>query len=343
MPANPVYLIALPTKNDPMLGYLSTSFQDHVRLREKFGFKVNDAMWYFYKRIGIVAQDDKYTKNYGDPLWVYYQYRQAKGDTRPRDAVYAEGRQKMKEVEARGVDLATGHGEQIWDLNPQLATKVNGLYDDAKESLWDELTPRFIASIPGVVPLRTLSKDRNDYIAHPSTGETLGPDSMAELERMRDSWGADLPKGQIVISDGLNSRAIMDDGHLAPYLEEVRRLLAEAEVPMSDTNILVTSGRVRVGYRIGETLFERADPNSFRGILHIIGERPGTTHHAYSVYITVAKGQAWSDKKIDHDITKLVSNIADTALPPREAARETLTIIREVVAKNVRGSRRLGA
>jgi len=65
-------------------------------------------------------------------------------------------------------------------------------------------------------------------------------------------------------------------------------------------------------------------------------------HHAYSVYITVARGQVWSEK-IDHDITKLVSNIADTALPPKEAARETLTIIREVVGKNVNGSRRLGA
>ena len=62
MPANPVYLIALPTKNDPMLGYLTTSFQDHVRIREKFGFKVNDQMWDFYRRIGIVDQNDKYTR-----------------------------------------------------------------------------------------------------------------------------------------------------------------------------------------------------------------------------------------------------------------------------------------
>ena len=68
MPANPVYLIALPTKNDPMLGYLTTSFQDHVRLREKFGYKVDDAMWSFYQRIGIVDQDGKYTEHYGDPL-----------------------------------------------------------------------------------------------------------------------------------------------------------------------------------------------------------------------------------------------------------------------------------
>jgi ethanolamine ammonia-lyase large subunit len=343
MPANPVYLIALPTRNDPMLGYLTTSFQDHVRLREKFGFKVNDPMWDFYKQIGIVDQNNKYTENYGDPLWVYYQYRLAKGDKRSKEAVYAEGRTKMKEVEGRGVDLATAYGANIWDLNATLAAKINGLYDDAKKSLWAELTPEFIATVPSVLAVRTLSKDRNDYIAHPSTGETLSEESTVALEEIRDSWRADLPKGQIVISDGLNAKAIMDEGHLAPYLEEIRRLLAEAGIPMSDKNILVTNGRVRAGYRIGETLFERADPNSFRGILHIIGERPGTMHHAYSVYITVAKGKAWAEKKIDHDITKLVSNIADTALPPKEAARETLTIIREVVGKDVNGSRRFGA
>ncbi|MFO1046913.1 MAG: ethanolamine ammonia-lyase subunit EutB [Geminicoccaceae bacterium] len=343
MPANPVYLIALPTKNDPMLGYLTTAFQDHVRLREKFGFKVNDAMWEFYQRLGIVAADGSYTQHYGDPLWVYYQYRKAKGDTRPQDAIYAEGRQKMAEVEGRGVDLATGHGERIWDLNPQLAAKVDALYDDAKLSLWAELTPEFAATIPDVLPVQTLSRDRNDYIAHPPSGETLSPASQAALESLRASWGANLPKGQIVISDGLNAKAIMDEGHLAPYLEEMRRLLGEAGVPLSEKNILVTSGRVRAGYRIGETLFADADPNSFCGILHVIGERPGTMHHAYSVYITVAKGKVWAEKGVDHDITKLVSNVADTALPPKEAARETLTIIREVVGKNVAGSRRVAA
>ncbi|HTP66577.1 MAG TPA: hypothetical protein VMJ66_14390, partial [Geobacteraceae bacterium] len=61
--------------------------------------------------------------------------------------------------------------------------------------------------------------------------------------------------------------------------------------------------------------------------------------HSYSVYITVAKGDVWSDKKIDHDITKLVCNIAETALPPREAARETVTIIREIAGRVADGSR----
>jgi ethanolamine ammonia-lyase large subunit len=102
---------------------------------------------------------------------------------------------------------------------------------------------------------------------------------------------------------------------------------------------VVTGGRVRAGYEIGQLLFEKADPNSFRGILHIIGERPGTMHHSYSVYITVLKGQKWTEKKVDHDVTKLVCNIADTALAPKDAARETITIIREMVGKGVSGSR----
>ena len=93
---------------------------------------------------------------------------------------------------------------------------------------------------------------------------------------------------------------------------------------------------------MGELLFGKSDPNAFRGILHIIGERPGTMHHSYSVYITVLKGKAWAYKKVDHDVTKLVCNIADTALSPKDATNETLKIIREMVGKDVNSSRRPG-
>ena len=342
MPANPVYLIALPTKNDPMLSYLSTSFQDHVRIRDKFSYKVNDGMWDFYKRIGIVDANNKYTDHFGDPLWVYYQYLQAKGDKRSKEDVYAEGKKKIKEVEVRGIDIAIGHGKEIWDLNPDLEAKVLTLYEDAKKSIWAELTPAFIESIPKSLSVKTTSADREKYISAPATGEKLSEESVASLQKLRDSWGENLPKGQIVISDGLNANAIMDEGHLTPYLDELRKLLGEAEVPMSETNIVVTGGRVRAGYRIGELLFEKADPKAFRGILHIIGERPGTMHHSYSVYITVVKGEQWAQKKIDHNVTKLVCNIADTALDPKKAAGETITIIREMVGKSASSSRSLG-
>jgi ethanolamine ammonia-lyase large subunit len=204
------------------------------------------------------------------------------------------------------------------------------------------MTSAFVKTIPDALPAITLSKDREDYIAHPSTGEAVSPESVAALEKLMSSWGKNIPKPQIVISDGLNAKAIMDEGHLAQYLAEIRKLFAEVGVGMSDKNIVVTGGRVRAGYRIGELLFEKADPNSFRGILHIIGERPGTMHHSYSVYVTVAKGKVWAKKGMDHDITKLVCNIADTALAPKEAAQETMTIIREMVGKEANNSRRSG-
>ena len=55
VPAQPAYLMALPTKIDPMLGYLTTGYQDHVRLREKFGCKVNDRMWRFFQELGVIG------------------------------------------------------------------------------------------------------------------------------------------------------------------------------------------------------------------------------------------------------------------------------------------------
>jgi hypothetical protein len=84
------------------------------------------------------------------------------------------------------------------------------------------------------------------------------------LENLRNSWGANPPNAQIVISDGLNAKAIMDEGHLAPHLTELRKLLTEAGARVSEDNIVITRGRVRAGYEIGEILFEKSDPNKFK-------------------------------------------------------------------------------
>jgi len=70
MPANPAYLMALPTKIDPMLGYLTTGYQDHVRLREKFGYRVNDRMWRFFQSLEVIDANGQPTSHFGDPVWV---------------------------------------------------------------------------------------------------------------------------------------------------------------------------------------------------------------------------------------------------------------------------------
>ena len=333
MPANPAYLMALPTKNDPMLSYLTTAFQDHVRVREKFGYKVNDAMWDFFKRIEIVDEKGGYTEHFGDPVWVYYKYKLAKGDKRSKDAIYAEGKEAIGRIEARGVPIAMGHGENPWDLNPELAEKVDNLYKDAKVSIWSEFTDEFIQTIPNAVVVSTQSKDREDYIAHPATGEALSESAVASLDKLRDSWGEKAPDVQIVVSDGLNCRAIMDEGHLAPYLEAVRKEAKAAGFTVAKENIVVKSGRVRAGYAIGNVLFKKSEAQQPKVVLHVIGERPGSGHHNFSVYIAAPKAMVWTENKVDHDIVRVISGISNTAYTPDKAAAESIKIVKEMISE----------
>lgn len=332
MPANPAYLMALPTKNDPMLSYLTTGYQDHVRVRHKFGYKVDDQMWAFFKEIGVIDKNGKATEHFGDPSWVYYQYRLRKGDKRSMERILAEGEMRIKEVEDRGVPLAVGHGKNPWDMNPELQKKIWALYNDAKVSLWAEFTPEFVQSIPNAVVISTNSKDREDYIAHPPTGEELSPAAVATLEKLRDSWAGKAPDVQIVISDGLNAKALMDEGHLEPYLKSVRDELKSAGFTVDEKNIVVKAGRVRAGYAIGDILFAKADPNQPKVVLHIIGERPGSGHHNYSVYIAAPRAQVWAEKQVNHDIVRVVSGISDTGTPPARAATLTVKILKDMVA-----------
>jgi ethanolamine ammonia-lyase large subunit len=334
MPANPGYLMGLPTKNDPMLSYLTTAYQDHVRIRNKFGYKVEDRMWQFFQQLGVVDAQGRPGPHYGDPTWVYLQYRRRKGDTRADADILAEARAQITEVDKRGVFIAEGHGTNAWDLNPQLDSRVRFLYEDAKASIFAQLPATFAGTLSQAVTVSTESKDREDYILHPPTGEVLSTAALDKVRALRDSHAGRYDV-QIVISDGLNAWALTDEGHLAPYLQKVRTELEAAGYKVAPEHVVVTSGRVRAGYRIGETLFgSLADKNSRRAILHVIGERPGSGHHAYSVYITAPNVETWAQQGVvDHNITRVVSGIADTALPPAAAAVETVNILKQMAPR----------
>jgi len=333
VPACPAYLMALPTRNDPMLSYLTTSFQDHVRIREKFGFKINDAMWDFYKRIKVIDDKGEFTEHAGDPVWVYYQYCLAKGDKRSQKEIYAEGNQKVKEVVGRGVDLALGYGDKVYEIEPELNKRIHALYDDAKVSLWAEFTPEFVKTIPNALEITTKSQDREQYIADPASGEELSDAAVATLEKLRSSWNGKNPDVQIIISDGLNAKAIMDKGHVLPYLEVLQKDLKAAGLSVSQKNLVVTTGRVRAGYKVGNVLFAKGDAGKDATIIHVIGERPGSGHHNFSVYIASPKGKVWQDKKVDHDIVRVISGISDTALTPDKAATETVRLVKKINAR----------
>ncbi|MDC0251615.1 ethanolamine ammonia-lyase, partial [bacterium] len=300
MPANPAYLMALPTKIDPMLGYLTTGYHDHLRLRQKFGYRVNDPMWDFFRSIKVIDDQGKPTSNFGDPAWVYFQYRQRKGDVRSEQAIRREARQQIESVRSRGVFITEGHGALVSDIPKTTQRNVDRIYDDAKKSIWAQLTPGFISEVPVSIALSTESEDRNDYILHPSSGEKLHELSALKVQGLRVKHD-DQFNVQVVISDGLNALSIMEKNHLKPFLKSLREQLLRDEFKPAPDNIVVNSGRVRAGYQIGEILF--AQSKGPRALLHVIGERPGTGHRTFSVYITAPDGQVWSSSgRVDHNI-----------------------------------------
>lgn len=331
MPAGPAYLMALPTRMDPMLGYLSTSFQDHVRLRERFGCRINDDMADFFQRIGVVDGQGRPAAHYGRPLNVWLAYRRAKGDLRSDAEILDAGLRKMAEVRQRGVPLAEGYGKLPWELSPSLDREIRAVYADAKRCIRAELPADFMNALPQTIVLASKSYDRDDYILHPQTGEMLDEVSLRRVEELRRKGSRRWPV-QIVISDGLNALALTDNGNLMPYLELLQQELLKSGMPAAPYLIVVRHGRVRIGYRIGEILFrEPIDSSEHRAIIHIIGERPGSMHHTFSAYLTAPPVKIWSSTgQTDHNITRLVSGIAADALDPLIAARLTVKIMKEL-------------
>lgn len=334
MPANPAYLMALPTKNDPMLSYLTTSFSDHLRVRQNHGFKVNDAMWDFFKSMEIVSATGKPTKNFGDPIAVYTKYCRAKGDSRSDEIIRQEGNAAIARVRSRGVPIAEGTGASYWMPPPALDREIRRLYADAKYCLWQEMDEKCIATIPDPILLYTRSVDRVDYVYHPATGEELDDKSVSLLKGHRQSWSNNPPQVQIIISDGLNVRALFDDNHLSPFLKYLESNFTVGKITFSKKHPVIKNGRVRAGYRAGELLFGTSSTNTDHHlVVHIIGERPGSEHRNFSVYITAANASQWNTPGlIDHDRTRVVSGISDTALLPEKAATEVFTICKQLLA-----------
>jgi len=330
-PAQPAYLMALPTKIDPMLGYLTTGFHDHVRLREKFGTKVNDAMWKFFQSLGVIDSQGQPTQHFGDPLWVYQQYMKRKGDQRPPDEIHAQGVAEIAAVRSRGLFISEGSGSHIGVMTNALEQEVRHIYEDAKQSIWAELSEAFIATIPSGIRLSTRSLDRSDYILHPVSGEQLSASSQQAITKLRGQHAGRYDV-QIIVSDGLNALSISDDDQLLPFIDQVRKNLSKSGFQTAPENLVIQSGRVRSGYRIGESLFGGL-PGT-RTILHLIGERPGSGHHTFSVYMTPVDGKVWGAAgQVDHNMTRVVAGISNTTLTPAIAADESVRILKQMTAR----------
>jgi ethanolamine ammonia-lyase large subunit len=323
-PANPAYLMALPTKIDPMLGYLTTGFQDHLNLRSKFGFKTNEPMRKFFLELGVITESGSPGVNFGRPQSVYLAYRRRKGDRREEAAILTEAETRMKEIRERGLFLTEGYGDEPHKLRADIDSQIREIYERSRRSIWAEYDAEFLPSLKDTVVLQTQAESRREYILRPEKGELLTEASVARVREFAGGLEGEIDV-QIVLSDGLNALAVMDDAQRVPFIEALAQKLSSQGLRLSPKIFAVERGRVRAGYKIGELMFAGADTP--RAVLHIVGERPGSGHDCFSVYMTAARGDVWSMKgKVDHDRTRVVSGVSRTALEPLKGADDAARV-----------------
>ena len=170
----------------------------------------------------------------------------------------------------------------------------------------DEVSPRLLR-------VRTRAVDREDFLAHPPSGERLREQDAREIARLYPSRG---PQVQLVMSDGLNANALNE--HVRALVPALRRRLAEAGCHAGDTDVVIENGRVRAGYHVGEMLDATI-------VVHVIGERPGTGLNTLSTYLTYGRDEAGRSRwrvDLDHSCTTAVCGIHPKGKPVGAAVDE---------------------
>jgi len=308
----PAYLMAVAGNADPMLGYLTTSFREHPQLRQASGRGITTAM-----SARLSALDTSSTAS------LYAAYMKEGGDKRASDQLRAEGTAKIDRLRANGWDLGSGS-----ETPPAAArARVDAIYAQARQALYAVLDPNVIdAAAPRHVRARTRARDREDYLAHPASGESICDEDVACIRRALASAGGRRPQLQIVVSDGLNANAVNEN--IRAILPPLRRELAAAGLHVGDVDVVLDNGRVRAGYHAGAIVGADA-------IAHFVGERPGTGLDTLSAYLTYgrdAAGQTRWSSDLDHSATTAVCGIHRRARPPAEAVDEIARLLRRIVA-----------
>jgi ethanolamine ammonia-lyase large subunit len=342
--AAPAYLMAVAGNADPMLGYLTTSFRDHPRLRHRFGRQMGSAMRDRLTVLGVEPSTVRLTPDHdgvrlkpdttygggesdaGDDgaavARLYAIYAKAGGDARSSSSLEDDGRRMLHELRGRGFDLGYGYTGDF-AAPPDVDRRLDAIYAHARDALYARLDRHVIDDVSSRhVRVQTTAADRDDYLAHPPRGEQLRRDAeraLAELAR------ASRRPIQIVCSDGLNANAANEQ--LRALLPPLRRQLADAGAAPNAIDVVIDNARVRAGYQVG-TLVDAAI------VVHLIGERPGTGLNTLSAYVTYGRDQAGGSRwrsDLDHSCTSAVCGIHPRGKPPASAAVEIAGLVRRML------------
>ncbi|MGH7560308.1 MAG: ethanolamine ammonia-lyase subunit EutB [Gemmatimonadales bacterium] len=306
--AAPAYLMAVAGNADPMLGYLTTSFREHPRLRARTGRGMTTAMAERLAELTDRSADVRRTT-----ADLYARYARAGGDARTPEALALEGERVLTRLGEAGWDL--GLGGRPGDPPPApVTTRLERLYAHARRALYARIDESVLRDVcPGHLRIRTEAIDREDYLRHPVAGERI---HRSDRGRVQALYPERRPAVQVVVSDGLNADAVSE--HLPALLPPLRRALVARDVETGGTEIAIENGRVRAGYDAGALL-------EVDVIVHLIGERPGTGLNTLSAYLTYgrdAQGTGRWSSRLDHSLTTAICGIHPRGKPPAGAAVE---------------------
>ena len=331
--AAPAYLMAVAGNADPMLGYLTTSFREHPRLRGRARKQTTSAMRNRFIAMGVMNESGEMAANRPTAATLYAVYMKAGGDTRSMDALREEGEKKLSRLAERGFDLGYGDGPD-YAAPREIEARMNALYANARQALYAAIDSAVIRDVsPGHLPVRTKAKDRDDYLAHPPSGEVIREEDASRIASLRKTSlrRSGQPRLQVAISDGLNANAVNEN--LRAVLPPLSRRLAQDGLYVGDFDIIIENGRVRAGYHTGALLDADA-------IIHLIGERPGTGINTLSAYLTYGRdltgASRWSTA-LDHSNTTAICGIHNQGKQPAVAVEEIARCVRRMIEERRSG------
>jgi ethanolamine ammonia-lyase large subunit len=313
--AAPAYLMAVAGNADPMLGYLTTSFREHPRLRQLTGRQIASPMQERLRELGTMTGAGELAPPAESAARLYAAYAKAGGSRRTSSSLEDEARVQQERLRDNGIDIGIADGV-VADA------RVDAIYTHARAALYASVDDGVIRdSTTRPFRVRTTAASRDDYLAHPSAGERLRDDDAKSIAAL---YSTQRPYVQLVISDGLNANAINE--HLRALLPELRLQLSGVRQHVGDRDVVVQNGRVRVGYEVGGLVGAAI-------IIHIIGERPGTGLNTASVYVTYGRDEAgfprWS-RNLNHSATNAVCGIHPKGKSPESAAAEIVRLVSRI-------------
>ena len=320
--AAPAYLMAVAGNADPMLGYLTTSFRQHSRLRSQARRRMTSSMDRRLTALGMLGADGEPNPGLDTVARLYAAYVKAGGDRRTSSSLEEEGRLQVYELRERGYDLG--------GMTPSEAdARLESIYTHARRALYATVDEGVIRDVsPRSLRVRTTATSRDDYLAHPAAGERLREDEMRAVATL---YRAPESHVQLVVSDGLNADALNEQ--LRSLLPPLRRLLSDAGCRVAETDVVVQNGRVRVGYEIGGLVGAAV-------VVHVLGERPGTGLNAVSAYLTYGRDESgqprWS-RHLDHSATTAICGIHPKGKPPEMAAVEIARTVGRIMEQRRSG------